>query len=34
MLDEINKVRTDPQSFIGIIEDAKDNIMQKNGRIF
>ena len=34
ILDEINKVRTNPQSFIGIIEDAKDNISQRNGRIF
>ena len=34
MLDEINKIRADPQSFIGIIEDAKDNIKNKNGRIF
>jgi hypothetical protein len=33
MLIEINKVRADPQSFIGIIEDSKDNITQKNGRI-
>jgi len=34
MLDEINKIRADPQSFIGIIEDAKDNIKNKNGKIF
>ena len=33
LLDEINKVRTDPQSLIGVIEDSKDNITQKNGRI-
>ena len=31
---QINKIRTDPQSFIGIIEDAKDHIIQdKYGRI-
>ena len=31
---QINKIRTDPQSIIGIIEDAKDNIIEdKYGRI-
>ena len=31
---QINKIRTDPQSIIGIIEDAKDHIIQdKYGRI-
>ena len=26
LLEQINKIRTDPKSFIGVIEDAKDNI--------
>ena len=26
LLEQINKIRADPQSFIGVIEDAKDNI--------
>jgi len=26
LLEQINKIRTEPQSFIGVIEDAKDNI--------
>ena len=26
LLEQINKIRVDPQSFIGVIEDAKDNI--------
>ena len=26
ILEQINKIRADPQSFIGVIEDAKDNI--------
>jgi len=34
LLEQINKVRTDPQSFIGIIEDAKNNIIKdKHGRL-
>ena len=34
LLEQINKVRTDPQSFIGIIEDAKNNIIRdKHGRL-
>ena len=33
LLEQINKIRTDPQSYIGIIEDAKNNIIKdKNGR--
>ena len=34
LFEQINKIRTDPQSYIGIIEDAKNNIIKdKNGRI-
>ena len=34
LLEQINKVRSDPQSFIGIIEDAKNNIIKdKHGRL-
>ena len=34
ILDQINKIRTDPQSFIGIIEDAKANIIRdRYGRL-
>ena len=34
LLEQINKIREDPQSFIGIIEDAKDNItINRYGRI-
>ena len=33
LLEQINKIRTDPQSYIGVIEDAKNNIIKdKNGR--
>ena len=35
ILEQVNKIRTDPQSFIGIIEDAKDNIKQtRHGRYY
>ena len=34
LLEQINKIRTDPQSYIGIIEDAKNNIIKdKHGRL-
>ena len=34
ILEQINKIRTDPQSFIGIIEDSKANIINdKHGRL-
>ena len=34
LFEQINKIRADPQSYIGIIEDAKNNIIKdKNGRI-
>ena len=34
LLEQINKIRTDPQSYIGIIEDAKNNIIRdKHGRL-
>ena len=34
LLQQINKIRTEPQSFIGIIEDAKKNIIKnKNGHL-
>ena len=34
LLEQINKIRTDPQSYIGIIEDAKNNIIKdKQGRL-
>ena len=34
LLEQINKTRTDPQSFIGVIEDSKDNIIKdRYGRI-
>ena len=29
LLEQINKIRTDPKSFIGVIEDAKDNIKEE-----
>ena len=31
LLEQINKIRTEPQSFIGLIEDAKDNIKKSRG---
>ena len=35
LLEQINKIRADPQSFIGVIEDAKDNIKKsKNGNFY
>ena len=35
LLEQINKIRVDPQSFIGVIEDAKDNIKKsKNGNFY
>ena len=35
LLEQINKIRADPQSFIGVIEDAKDNIKKrKNGKYY
>ena len=35
LLEQINKIRADPQSFIGVIEDSKDNIKKdRNGRIY
>ena len=35
ILEQVNKLRTDPQSFIGIIEDAKANIKQtRHGRYY
>jgi len=34
LLEQINKLRADPQSYIGIIEDAKNNIIRnKHGRL-
>ena len=34
LLEQINKIRTDPQSYIGIIVDAKNNIIRdKHGRL-
>ena len=34
LFEQINKIRSDPQSFIGLIEDAKDNIIKdRYGRI-
>ena len=34
LLEQINKIRADPQSFIGVIEDSKGNIVRsKNGRL-
>ena len=34
LLEQINKLRTDPKSFIGLIEDSKDNIIKdRYGRI-
>ena len=34
LLEQINKTRTDPQSFIGVIEDSKDNIIKdRYGRL-
>jgi len=34
LLEQINKIRIDPQSYIGIIEDAKNNIIRdKHGRL-
>jgi hypothetical protein len=35
LLEQINKIRTEPQSFIGVIEDAKDNIKKsKHGKYY
>ena len=35
LLEQINKIRADPQSFIGVIEDAKDNIKKrKSGKYY
>ena len=35
LLEQINKIRADPQSFIGVIEDAKDNIKKsKKGNFY
>ena len=35
LLEQINKIRTDPKSFIGVIEDAKDNIkINKEGKCY
>ena len=35
LLEQINKIRADPQSFIGIIEDAKDNIKKdRHGKYY
>lgn len=35
LIEQINKIRADPQSFIGVIEDAKDNIKKnKRGRYY
>ena len=35
LLEQINKIRADPQSFIGVIEEAKDNIKKsKNGNFY
>ena len=34
IFDQINKIRTDPQSFIGIIDDSKANIVKNKNGLF
>ena len=34
LFDQINKIRTDPQSFIGIIDDSKANIVKNKNGLF
>ena len=35
LLEQINKIRSDPQSFVGVIEDAKDNIKKsRSGKYY